>query len=178
LSDIASYLLTAGQRQSLTANDVKVIRLAEAQLEIDSALNTAFGAMAMKGFAGEIVNSDRGYVIRGLWHLDTPDGSDFAKQFPLGGRSVLHAESIAMPVCKTGDKPIAVYAPMHKQGSKLSKATIVEEKGRWRFFLDSETPYEYRVLVDTGCVKTKENLVAPKKQNAASGATTTQASQG
>lgn len=152
LSDIAAYLLTSGQRQALNKNDLSVLSIAEKQIAFDSEMALAMASLSMHGFTQEVVQTDYGYVLRGVWELHAENNTPFGEVFPVGAKLLLHAESMVMPQCKASSKPVLLYALMNKAGAIKQTASIQEENGRWRVFITGKTPYEYRVIADAGCV--------------------------
>ncbi|HDX8428197.1 TPA: hypothetical protein RQN23_002897 [Aeromonas veronii] len=160
LSDIASYLMTSASRQSLSANDYSIINIASKQIALDRDMSLAMASLASQGFQLEVVKTETGYRLRDLWNLDTKSGSPFEKMFPTGARLVLHAESLPMPVCKAGNRPVLLYGLLYKDKHPSVPVTVQEEQGKWRMFIDSKTPYDYRVLADAGCVSDQAKLDA------------------
>lgn len=164
LSDIAAYLLTSEQRQVLNKNDLSVLSIAEKQIAFDSEMALAMASLSMHGFTQEVVQTDYGYVLRGVWELHAENNTPFGEVFPVGAKLLLHAESMVMPQCKTGSKPVLLYALMNKAGAEKQTASIQEENGRWRVFITGKTPYEYRVIADAGCVDDGVKLGAEPAQ--------------
>lgn len=160
LSDIASYLMTSARSQSLSANDYSIINIASKQIALDRDMSLAMASLASQGFQLEVVKTETGYRLRDLWNLDTKSGSPFEKMFPTGARLVLHAESLPMPVCKAGNRPVLLYGLLYKDKHPTVPVTVQEEQGKWRMFIDSKTPYDYRVLADAGCVSDQAKLDA------------------
>lgn len=158
LSDIASYLMTSASSQSLSANDYSIINIASKEIALDRDMSLAMASLASQGFQLEVVKTETGYRLRDLWNLDTKSGSPFEKMFPTGARLVLHAESLPMPVCKAGNRPVLLYGLLYKDKHPSVPVTVQEEQGKWRMFIDSKTPYDYRVLADAGCVSDQAKL--------------------
>jgi hypothetical protein len=166
LSDIAAYLLHSQGERTLSSDDYQLLEIAQREIEFDETLGMAYAKMVKQGYAEEVMKTDYGFNVRGLWELHAEANSPFREIFPAGGRNLMHGESLLMPQCKSGFKPAIVYALMSKKGAKRVPVKIVPEPGQWRVLLpsaDMEQSYQYRVLADAGCMKGEQPKADVKK---------------